>query len=68
MARPKRHMIPTRQGWVWSGLYLARFYGPRLRHEWGWFEASHLVKNHKEALDSFREWVDITKAYINGQI
>lgn len=68
MPRIQRHMIQTQRGPVWSGLYKAKFFGPRAEGEWGWYAASVLVSNNNEALAHFREWADITKAYINEQL
>jgi hypothetical protein len=67
----KRHRIQTRYGPVDSGYFKAVFYGPMTPYNrktpWGWYQASKLVKSHKEALAAFREWATDTKAYINGQ-
>jgi len=64
----KRHRIETRNGPQDTGYFKARFYGPRLVGEWGWYQASVLVKNHNEAMARFREWATDTKAYINDPI
>lgn len=64
----KRHVIQSQFGARYTGMFVARFYGPRLKNEWGWYEASVLVNDNKEALTHFREWVTDTKAYINEQL
>ena len=69
MTRPSRY-LPTGKPVIldWYKLtpgFYVRFYGPMTpynRHApWGWYQASKLVANYKEALAAFHEWVEETK-------
>lgn len=60
----KRHMYMTRQGPIWSGYFKATFFGPVVK-PWGWYRASHLVRNNKEAKAAFQEWVADTRKFIH---
>lgn len=68
----KRHRIQGRYGPVDTGFFKAVFYGPLTPYNrkipWGWYQASVLVKSHKEALAHFKQWATDTKAYINDQL
>lgn len=63
-----RHVIQTRRGPYYTGLFVASFYGPKLKNDWGWYRASVLVEDNKQALAHFNEWATDTKAYINEQL
>jgi len=60
-----RHRIWTQYGPIDTGFFKATFYGPGIQGDWGWFQASKLVKNHEEAMAAFRAWAADTEAYIN---
>jgi len=66
----KRHRIQTRYGPRDTGLFKATFFGPMTpwneTEPWGWLQASKLVKDNKEAIAAFRQWVVKTKLYIEG--
>ena len=61
MTAPSRYMPNGRP--VRAGLFYVRFYGPKVK-PWGWFQASHLVHNYKEAVASFHQWAAETEDYI----
>jgi len=63
-----RHVIQTQFGPRYTGLFVANFFGPKLKNDWGWYRASVLVKDYKEAMTHFHEWATDTKAYINEQL
>jgi len=65
MCPPSRYM-PNGQP-VRNNQFYVRFYGPRTGFG-EWYQASHLVKDYKQAIASFHEWVAETEKYINMQI
>jgi len=64
MTRPSRY-LPNGMPVLHNRFYV-RFYGPRVE-PWGWYQASKLVSNYKEALAAFHEWVLVTKKELGNE-
>lgn len=64
MGPPKPHHIGLSHHYPNTRVFKVRFYGPRLRVGWGWYQTSAFVANYKEAIEAFEDWVTTTKQYI----